>query len=196
MFLIVGLGNPGLGYKDTRHNIGFRVIEQLGCDMGVRLIKRRFHSRNILTTYQNKKLFLLCPETFMNLSGQSVRECADYYDLEYGKILVVHDDLDLSFGRLKVVGNGGAGGHKGVQSIIRYMGNNRFPRLKIGIGRPRHGEYIEDYVLSSFYSDEKDILENIISMAVQACKLFISEGVEPAMNKVNCQNLANKEVRS
>lgn len=191
MCLIVGLGNPGLGYKNTRHNIGFRVIDQLAGDMGVSLTKRRFHSRNILTRYQNKKMILLCPETFMNLSGKSVKECADYYDLEYGKILVVHDDLDLSFGRLKVVRNGGAGGHKGVQSIIRYMSTMQFPRLRMGIGRPRHGEYVENYVLSSFYTDEKEILENIIFLAVQACKLFISEGVEPAMNQINCQNLAN-----
>jgi len=136
---------------------------------------------------------LLCPLTFMNQSGMAIRACAEYFNLEPGNILVIHDDVDLPVGRLKVVRDSSAGGHKGVQSIIDYLGSTQFPRIKIGIGRPRYGETVEDYVLAPFYSDEKDIIDKVLHEAREACKLFVSEGVEPAMNHINCQNLANKE---
>jgi len=139
---------------------------------------------------------LLCPETFMNRSGKSVRGCFDYYDLEGRDVLVIFDDIDLPVGRLKVARNGGAGGHKGVQSIIHHLGSTEFPRLKIGIGRPRYGESVEDYVLSPFYSDERDIMEKAILTAVQTCELFVSEGIESTMNHINCQNLGNKEEKN
>ncbi|MBW1705342.1 MAG: aminoacyl-tRNA hydrolase [Deltaproteobacteria bacterium] len=195
-YLIVGLGNPGQKYKDTRHNTGFQVIDLWSRSLGVHLTNRRFQSRNTLTRIQDKKVILFCPLTFMNRSGQSVRTCVDYYDLTDTEIIVIHDDIDLPVGRIRVVGNGGAGGHKGVLSIIKHLGSMQFPRIKVGIGRPRSGESIEDYVLAPFYSDEKKIMERVIRMAVKACELVVAEGVEPAMNKINCQNLANKEVRN
>jgi PTH1 family peptidyl-tRNA hydrolase len=185
VYLIVGLGNPGARYKDTRHNIGFQVIDLWSLDLGVRLKGRRFQSRNIRTRFQNQDIILLRPLTFMNLSGKSVKGCADFYDIESGKILVIHDDLDLPVGGIKVVGNGGAGGHKGVLSIIEYLGSVQFPRIKIGIGRPRYGEEIEDYVLSPFYRDENSIMEKAVKMAVRACELFVLEGIQTAMNEIN-----------
>ena len=127
----------------------------------------------------------------MNLSGMSVKACADAYGLVTGKILVIHDDLDLPVGRIKIIRSGGAGGHKGVLSIIEHLGSSQFPRIKIGIGRPRCGETAEEYVLAPFYNDEKEITERVIRMAVQACKLFISDGVEPAMSQINCQHLTD-----
>jgi PTH1 family peptidyl-tRNA hydrolase len=139
---------------------------------------------------------LFKPAGFMNLSGKSVKSCVDAFDLETGRILVIHDDLDLPVGRIKVVRNGGAGGHKGVLSIIDYLGSNEFARIKIGIGRPEFGESPEDYVLNPFYPDQLEILENVLGMAVRACELFVSEGVESAMNHINCQNLADKEERN
>jgi len=196
VYLIVGLGNPGSQYKDARHNIGFRVVDLWGQDLGVRLSNRRFESRNTRTIFQEKRVMLLCPETFMNRSGKSVRGCFDYYDLECRDVLVIFDDIDLPVGRLKVARNGGAGGHKGVQSIIHHLGSTEFPRLKIGIGRPRYGESVENYVLSPFYSDERDIMEKAILTAVQACELFVSEGIESAMNHINCQDLSNKEEKN
>ena len=195
-YLIVGLGNPGQKYKDTRHNTGFKVIDLWSQGLGVRLTNRRFQSRNTLTRIQDKKVILFCPLTFMNLSGQSVRACVDYYDPSDTEVLVIHDDIDLPVGRIKVVNNGGAGGHKGVLSIIQHLGSMQFPRIKVGIGRPRFEESIEDYVLSPFYSDEKEIMERVIRMAVQACESVVSEGVEQAMSQINCQNLLNKEVRN
>ena len=195
-YLIVGLGNPGQKYEDTRHNTGFKVIDLWSQGLGVRFTNRRFQSRSTRTRIQDKKVILFCPLTFMNLSGQSVRACADYYDLADTEVLVIHDDIDLPVGRIKVVVNGGAGGHKGVLSIIEHLNSMQFPRIKVGIGRPRFGESIEDYVLAPFYSDEKKTMERVIRMAVQACESVVSEGVEQAMNIINCQNLLNKEVRN
>lgn len=127
----------------------------------------------------------------MNLSGKSVRACADHYRLDMEEILVIHDDLDLPVGRIKVARSGSAGGHKGVLSVVKHFGSMQFPRIKIGIGRPRHEESTSDYVLSPFYVDEKQIMKNVIHMAVEACELFVLEGLEPAMNYINCQNLTN-----
>jgi PTH1 family peptidyl-tRNA hydrolase len=196
VYLIAGLGNPGLEYKKTRHNIGFQVINLLSRELGVRLNGRRFQSRNTRTKFQGKEVILLRPVTFMNQSGKSIRSCVEFYNLDTDHILIVHDDLDLPLGKIKIVKKGSAGGHKGVSSIIQYLGSLQFPRIKIGIGRPRYGEDVEDYVLSPFYSDEKEIIERVIRTVVQACGLFVSEGVESAMNHINCQNLANKEVIS
>lgn len=192
----MGLGNPGPGYENSRHNIGFRVIELWSKDLGLVLKKRQFRSKNIRAEFQGNNIILLCPLTFMNLSGEAVRACADYYALEIGTILVIHDDLDLPLGRIKVVKDGGAGGHKGVSSIIRHLENNQFSRIKVGIGRPRYGETVEDYVLSPFYAYEKGLAQKAMEMAVNACELFVLEGVESAMNQINCQNLVNKEENS
>ena len=193
MNLIVGLGNPGSEYRDTRHNVGFSVVDLWSQDLGVRLSNRRFRSRNIRTRFQEEKVMLLCPLTFMNQSGKSVRACVDYYDLESRNILVVFDDIDLSVGRIKVVRNGGAGGHKGVLSIIHHLGSLQFPRIKIGIGRPRYGESVEDYVLAPFYRDQKEIMSRVLRVAVRGCELFVSEGIESAMNHINCHNLVYEE---
>jgi len=193
VYLIVGLGNPGTKYEDTRHNVGFNVIDLWCRKLGVRLTGRGFESRNTRTRFRDKKVMLLCPLTFMNRSGKAVRAGADYYGIEPGKILIIHDDIDLPVGRVKVVRGSGSGGHKGVQSIIDFLGSTDFQRVKIGIGRPRYDEAIEDYVLTRFYKDESDIVENVLHVATQACELFVVEGIEPAMNKINCLNLANKE---
>ncbi len=136
---------------------------------------------------------LLCPLTYMNRSGKSVRSCADYYDIETRRILVIHDDVDLPVGRIKVVRQGGAGGHKGVLSVIEHLGDRQFPRLKIGAGRPRFAENIENFVLSPFYSDEKYVVEEVVRMAIKACELFVLEGIQSAMTRINCLDLVEKE---
>ena len=185
MDLIAGLGNPGPKYRNTRHNVGFQVINLLSRELGVRLLSRRFQSRNKLTKYKGKEVVLLRPTTFMNLCGKSIKACADYFQLEAKCLLIVHDDLDLPIGRIKVVTHGGTGGHKGIQSIIDYLHNSHFSRVKIGIGRPQYKETIEEYVLSPFYDDQKRIMEKTIHQAVLACRLFISDGVESVMSQVN-----------
>lgn len=192
--MIVGLGNPGREYETTRHNVGFQVVDLWCRDLGLSLSSsRRFRAKTIRVDFRGNAIILLCPLTFMNLSGESVRACASYYAQETSKILVVHDELDLPLGRIKVVRNGGAGGHKGVSSIIRHLGSTEFCRVKVGIGRPRYGEGVEDYVLAPFYADERGLAKDVLRLAVNACELFILEGVELAMNRINCQNLIIKE---
>ena len=167
------------------------MIDRLSNKLGVRLTGLRFHSRNTLTKLYGEDIILLCPKTFMNMSGKAIKSCADFYNIKIEKILIIHDDLDLPAGRVKVAGQGGAGGHKGVQSVIDCLGNRFFPRVKIGIGRPRRDEIIEDYVLSSPYDDEKDLIEKAIKKSVEACLKFISEGVESTMNIINNRNELN-----
>ncbi len=196
MILVVGLGNPGERYQFTRHNVGFMVVEAWCRELGVGLTGHEFQARSGRTQINGKSVILLCPITYMNRSGVSVKACAQHHQLHPDQILVIHDDLDLPLGRVKVVRGGGAGGHKGVGSIIEELGSDNFPRVKVGIGRPLHGEAIEDYVLSPFYQDQMDLVEEVVSLAVRACELFVLEGVDAAMTKVNCQNLADKEVQS
>ena len=194
VYLIAGLGNPGPRYRNTRHNIGFKVINLLCKSQAVRLNGRRFQSKNTRTNFHGNDILLVQPLTFMNQSGKSIKTFADFYNIETRNILVIHDDIDLPAGRIKLVRNGGAGGHKGVLSVIHHLGTKEFVRVKIGIGRPRYGETVEDYVLSPFYPDEKGVMKKVIQLAVRACELFISNGVDSAMNHVNYQNLTNKEV--
>jgi peptidyl-tRNA hydrolase, PTH1 family len=196
MEMIIGLGNPGQEYKDTRHNIGFKVVELLACELGLKLDSKRFQSRNCRTRLEGKDIIFLCPMTYMNLSGSSVRQCADYYKIDIEDILVIHDDLDLPLGRVKIARQGGAGGHKGVQSIINHLGGANFPRIRIGIGRPRYNEPIETFVLSPFYKDEREIAEEMIRLGAEACRLAISDGVESAMNRINRQAASlDKEIK-
>ncbi len=189
MYLIAGLGNPGPQYEHTRHNIGLEAVEQWGNSLGVTLGSLHFRSKHALVDYRGNKIVLLCPLTFMNKSGESVGDCIHHYNLEVDRLLVMHDDLDLPLGKIKVVRSGGAGGHKGVSSIIHLLGSSEFSRVKIGIGRPRHGEAVADYVLSCFYDDEKKLAEKVIRMAMKASELFVLEGVQAAMNHINCRRL-------
>ena len=190
MYLIAGLGNPGIKYRNTRHNVGFKVINLWAKSLGIRLRGRRFGSKNTRTTFQDRPVILLCPLTYMNQSGKSIRACVDFFDLRAENILVIHDDIDLPVGKIRIVRYGGAGGHKGVLSVVHHLGTHEFPRLKIGVGRPRHdGESIEDYVLSPFYRDEKGIIQEVIQLAIRACELFIAHGIDSAMNEINYQNL-------
>jgi PTH1 family peptidyl-tRNA hydrolase len=194
VYLVVGLGNPGVQYKDTRHNAGFMVLERWAHKLGVKLNEKKFNSNFAYTEYEGKKILLLCPLTYMNNSGSAVSSCVQYYGINLNKVLVVHDDIDLPMGRLKLVVDGGSGGHRGVQSVIDYLGKKEFNRLKIGVGRPLHGEDIEEYVLSTFYPQDKEILEVILDSAVKACSFFISYGIQSAMNLINCLNFKHKEV--
>lgn len=189
LHLIVGLGNPGSKYNNTRHNIGFKAVEFWCRTLGMRLSGQRFHSISASSTLQGNKIILISPQTFMNRSGEAVRAWVAYYGVDIGKVLVLHDDLDLPLGRIKIVTGGGAGGHKGVLSAIQHLGSSDFPRIKIGIGRPRYTETVQEYVLAPFYSDETEMAEQITRLAADAAQLCVSKGIESAMNRINCQNL-------
>jgi peptidyl-tRNA hydrolase, PTH1 family len=187
MEMIIGLGNPGQEYKDTRHNIGFKVVELMIHELGIKFDSKRFQSKNARTRLEVKDVIFLCPMTYMNLSGSSVRQCADYYKVDIEDILVIHDDLDLPIGRVKIARQGGAGGHKGVQSVINHLGGANFPRVRLGIGRPRYNEPIETFVLAPFYKDEREIADEMIRIGAEACRSAILDGVEAAMNRINRQ---------
>jgi len=194
--LVVGLGNPGPEYAHTRHNIGFGVIDLWRRQLGLRFSGRRYQSRSAVAAFEGRSILLVCPMAYMNRSGFAVRRWKEACEVDARKILIVHDDLDLPVGRIKVVKDGGAGGHKGVRSIIENLGTQEFPRIKIGIGRPRHEEEIEDFVLSPFYTEETEAVGRVTRLAVEACKIFASEGIDAAMNQINFQNLESKGVES
>lgn len=189
MYLIAGLGNPGPDYRFTRHNMGFRILGAWAGSLGVRLSGRRFQSVSAGTVFLGRSVVLLCPMTFMNRSGEAVQACAHYYRVEEEDILIVHDDLDLPLGRIRIAAGGGAGGHKGVASVIRHLGSEDIPRLKVGIGRPEKMQPVDDYVLSEFSRDEQDLVDEVIQLGVRACEMFVVEGVDAAMNAVNGLNL-------
>jgi peptidyl-tRNA hydrolase, PTH1 family len=144
---VVGLGNPGKEYENSRHNAGFEVLDRLIRRYGIGLQERKFRASWGAGLAEGRKVLFVKPLTYMNRSGEAVGEILKYFDISAGQVLVVHDDLDLPFARIRIAGRGGAGGHRGIQSIIDHLGTNDFPRLKMGIGRPKHGEPIESFVL-------------------------------------------------
>ena len=190
---MVGLGNPGVEFDDTRHNIGAKVIRVYGARYDVKWTSRFTHSYDAVLHGREKEALLLIPLTYMNLSGVAVKEVYRKMGDEVGSLVVVHDDLDISLGRIKIVRRGGSGGHRGVSSIIHELGTEDFFRVKIGIGRPIYGEDIEDFVLSPFYPEDKDLIKKVIDLGVEACELILKGGIELAMNKINPKNLAKEE---
>lgn len=190
---IVGLGNPGPGFQSTRHNLGFMILDALSRCHGAQWVAMPGHSRHAKVLLASRDILLFCPLTFMNLSGQAVKDVVDRMALSPNQVLIVHDDLDIELGRLKLVQKGGAGGHRGVSSVLDYLGTEEIPRLKVGIGRPKYGEEITDYVLSPFYPEELGLVERVMEKAVWACELVVLEGVQRAMSRINCLNLRSKE---
>ncbi len=170
--LIVGLGNPGLKYMNSRHNVGWMIVDKLADTIGVSFSGDKFKGTIASTPYG---IFLLKPMTFMNLSGESVKKAADFYKLQPKQILVVHDDIDMAIGKLRLKFNSSSGGHKGVESIQENLKSKVFPRLKVGIGRPISGESIADYVLSPF-GEEKVAIEDAIDRAVDCLLLILKNG--------------------
>ena len=183
MKIIVGLGNPGISYRMTRHNIGFLAVDRLAKLNRTAIRTKRFKSLFGTGWIDSQQTVFLKPMTFMNRSGEAVRGVADFFGSTIEDLVVLHDDLDLPFGRLRFKQRGGDGGHQGVRSIIDRMGGNNFLRLKIGIGRPPQGMDPADYVLETFDKDEQSQLDQILSEAAEAVKVMFLEGLEKAMNQ-------------
>lgn len=183
MKAIVGLGNPGNQYAGTRHNIGFMVVDRLAQECAAPSPKSRFKSLVTETSIGGEKVILLKPQTYMNASGDAVRLMGAWYKLYADEILIVLDELDLPFGTLRLRERGSAGGHNGLSSVIRQLGTNEFPRLRVGIGRGRSSAITQ--VLSKFSVDEQQELPVVVDNAVDACRIWVLEGAVPAMNKVN-----------
>ncbi len=186
MKLVIGLGNPGSQYERTRHNVGFRVVDKLAAKLGWKWTGRR--SRAVLAsgTIGSEKVVLVKSLTFMNLSGEAVAELARWYNVSPEDILVVYDELDLPVGKVRLRPRGSAAGHNGMESIIRYLHTNQFPRLRVGIGHPTNSRMDgADHVLSAPKSDERILLDAGEDRAVEAVQMVIAEGVEKTMNVVN-----------
>ncbi len=198
MHLLVGLGNPGRQYEKTRHNVGFQVIDRFPGhhidssaahhflrSLSAGAEREKFQSLWREHRWGATHVLTVKPQTYMNLSGQAVQKWIAYYKIPLDHVLIVHDDLDLPLGRMKFAHGGGSGGHKGVDSIIRELGTKAFLRLKVGIGRPRYSEPVEEFVLNSFYSDETDQAGEAVEKAVMAVETWIREGISKAMNAFN-----------
>jgi peptidyl-tRNA hydrolase, PTH1 family len=182
--IVVGLGNPGNQYKETRHNIGFLVVDELARRWNASPWKRRLEAE-VSEHRAIGPVLLVKPQTFMNLSGVSVREIAKFYKTPSTDIIVVHDDLDLPAGRLRIRERGGAGGHRGIESILSHLGTDEFVRVRFGVGRPPEGWESADYVLGRFSADELPMIREAVVKAADAVEDILKEGAAPAMNRFN-----------
>lgn len=185
-WLIVGLGNPGREYERTRHNAGFRAIDLLAEKLGCKIDKAKFQGLYGQVNYNGVKLFLLKPQTFMNLSGRSVLQLSAYYSIPPERIIVLFDDISLPPGRLRIRAEGSAGGHNGIKSIISEVGSQEFPRVKIGVGAKPNPEFdLAAWVLSTFSAKEEKDLRFALENAADAALAVIDRGVPEAANRYN-----------
>ena len=183
MYLIVGLGNPGIEYRNTRHNIGFNAVDYLGEKYNIDINRKKFKGEYGEGRVSGDKVILLKPTTYMNLSGESIKEAANFYKIPNDQIIVIYDDVSLDIGRLRIRGKGSAGGHNGIKSIISHLNSDVFPRIKIGVGQPE-GDLIA-HVLGKFSKDDMDKLQKVIDVAVLATEEIIKNDEIEAMNKYN-----------
>lgn len=186
MFIIVGLGNPGKDYKGTRHNIGYEVIDALADKAGISVLEKKHKAVIGKGVLCGQKVILAKPQTYMNLSGESVRELIDYYKIdETEQLVIISDDISLDVGQLRVRGKGSAGGHNGLKNIILHLSHDQFMRVKVGVGEKPKGYDLADYVLGHFAGEEKKVMEVAAKEAAEAVCSIMTEGMESTMNKYN-----------
>ena len=185
MYIIIGLGNPGQKYAATRHNIGFDAITRIADDYDISLDFKKHKALCGRGYIGNEKVVLAQPQTFMNLSGESVKELMDYYKVSNEEIIVIYDDISLDVGQLRIRGKGSAGGHNGIKNIISHLGSEEFPRIKIGVGdKPKEWD-LADYVLSRFQREEEPVVREALEKTSEAVKSIITSGMTAAMNIYN-----------
>lgn len=194
MYIIVGLGNPGKEYQNTRHNIGFDVIDKLAEEEGVSVLEKK-HKAIIGKGYVGgQKCVLAKPQTFMNLSGESVRELIDYYKVdESSELIVISDDISLDVGQIRVRKKGSAGGHNGLKNIISHLGHGDFMRVKMGVGEKPKGWDLADYVLGRFSGPERKMMDEAALQAVEAIRMMVAGEVDAAMNQYNTKVKGHQE---
>ena len=187
MNLIVGLGNPGRGYTHNRHNVGFMCLNHFARMQGIRFDKKQGQARIGVGEVAGSKVVVARPQTYMNLSGQSVSRLVKKFNINFDNLLVVHDDLDLPLGKIRIRQGGGSGGHKGVDSIVTWLGSQDFLRLRVGIGRPVEISEtdIVAYVLNDFTPSEKQAIAKVLPRVSEAILCLLTEGLMAAMNKYN-----------
>jgi PTH1 family peptidyl-tRNA hydrolase len=187
--LIVGLGNPGSEYRETRHNVGFMVIDALAARWRVSdQWREKFEALQIKTMVGAEPVIIAKPVTFMNLSGQAVAAVAGFYKVDAADVFVVTDDVALPLGRLRARRDGGAGGHNGLKSIIQHLATQAFPRMRVGVGRGDGRRDLADHVLGRFEPDERDTVSAAVLRAADATEMFLSDGIERVMNAFNAAN--------
>lgn len=183
--MIIGLGNPGLAYRHTRHNFGFLAIDELAKDLNIPLKRIKFRAMIGEGRFGETKVVLVKPMTFMNESGRAVAPLIRFFKLPLSNLLVIHDDLDLPLGTLRLRPSGGTSGQRGMASIITQLGTQDFPRMRLGIGRPPGQMDPVDYVLKDFLPSEKELFTMVLRTVVEASQTFINEGLTHTMNKYN-----------
>ncbi len=189
MILFVGLGNPGSQYENTRHNIGFKVIDKLVSDFDARDISKTAFQGKL---YRSANTFFLKPTTFMNLSGKSVIAVKNFFKIELENIIVIHDDIDLPFGALRFKKGGGHGGHNGLRSLDEFVGKE-YLRVRIGVGKPEHKSQVADYVLHDFSQEEREKLPNLIDHAAQACKALLQRELNSVRSNYTLKSIESLE---
>lgn len=185
LFLVIGLGNPGTKYEHTRHNVGFLTIDLLSMKYGIKVAKLKHKALLGEGIIEGQRVVLAKPQTFMNLSGESIREIVEWYKVPMSNVIVVYDDIDLALGKIRVRPGGSSGTHNGMKSIIYQLQEDTFPRVRIGIGKPPENWDLADYVLSRFGEEERPTIIESIKKAAEAVSAIISLGTETAMNKFN-----------
>jgi PTH1 family peptidyl-tRNA hydrolase len=184
VYLVVGLGNPGTKYAGNRHNVGFMVVDALVDRWSAPALRDKFKGEFAKTDFGDRDVVLLKPQTYMNLSGESVQPAMQFFKIALGRVVVVHDELDLPFGEVRIKVGGGAAGHNGLKSIIQHGGGNGFIRVRVGIGRPRSGRP-EGYVLSDFAAIERAELPDVLERAAVAVEGIVRDGPQKAMNRLH-----------
>jgi len=187
--LIVGLGNPGSRYEKSRHNVGFMAVDNVSLAFSIPLHRTKFENRFGHGTIENTDVILVKPMGFMNNSGPCVQRLLNFFKVPVQKMLVIHDDIDLAYGRIKMMAKGGHGGHKGIQSVMSTLGDSDFPRMRIGVDRPAFKTDVVDHVLGPFTASEEQILDKIIAKARDYVVLFLNKGIKDTMNQVNNRKL-------
>ncbi len=185
MIVIAGLGNPGSKYENTRHNAGFLTIDLLSKKYGIKVDRLKHKALTGDGLINGERVLLVKPQTFMNLSGESIRDILQWYKVPAENLIVIYDDVDLPAGALRIRARGSSGTHNGMKSVIYQLQSDDFPRIRIGIGRAPEGWELADYVLGRFGADEAPAVAKCIERAAEAAALIVSEGVAPAMNKYN-----------
>ncbi|MBP9988355.1 MAG: aminoacyl-tRNA hydrolase [Ruminococcus sp.] len=187
-FLIVGLGNPGKEYEFTRHNTGFLTLDHIAVEQNTDIKKLKYKSLIGDTVISGHRCLLVKPQTFMNNSGEAVRDIANFYKIPPQKIIVIFDDISLPCGKLRIRRKGTDGGHNGIKSIIYHLNSDEFPRIKIGIGAKPHPDYnLADWVLSTFGKDDMEELKKAITIATDVLPYMLDGDIDKAMNKANCK---------
>ena len=185
-WLIVGLGNPGEKYENTRHNVGFQVIDELAERQGRPVQRLKFKALTGLLTIGGERALVMKPVTYMNLSGEAVRPAADFYKLPPERILVISDDVALAAGRLRIRTKGSAGGHNGLKNIIQHLGTDQFPRIRVGVGEKPHPDYdLADWVLGRPQGEDKKAIDAAVKRAADAVECILTQGLERGMGKFN-----------